>query len=151
MRYSGPELTAGYAFTEHTADVGLSARGPTPASAFAQAARGMFALILGQDPGAWRAVGPERSFTVTVEADGWEALLVAWLTELLFHFDAERFVPREIEFQCCTPACCSAFLRGVDLTNPEDARGVAVKAVTYHQLAVEAGAEGTSLHVVFDI
>jgi hypothetical protein len=61
---------AGYAFTEHAADAGISAHGATPAVAFVQAARGMFALILGDDPHKHPPAGRGRSFSVTVEATG---------------------------------------------------------------------------------
>ncbi len=151
MPYLQPGLTTGYEFTEHTADVGLSARGATPAAAFVQAARGMFALILGEDPQQRPPAGRARAFTVTVEANGWEELLVAWLSELLFHFDAGGFVPREIAMERCTSACCSAYLNGIELEHSEEAAGVAVKAITYHQLAVDVRPNGASLHVVFDI
>ena len=37
----------GFAFLEHTADVGVKAWGPDPGAAFAAATRGMYAIILG--------------------------------------------------------------------------------------------------------
>lgn len=142
---------AGYSIVEHTADVGIFAWGPDPKRAFAEATWGMFAIALGQDPQDWHGSGQPQTLDVEVEGQTWDELLVNWLAELVFHFDVNGFIPREINFKECAPPRCSARLEGVSLGDPEEAGGVGIKAVTYHQLAVRVSAEKTELQVIFDI
>lgn len=146
----GRVMDAGYRLLEHTADVGLTVWAPDPARAFVQAARGMFAIILGGEPEHVGAGLPaERELEIT--GRDWPQLLVNWLAELLFHFEVETFVPQQVTMRACAPPRCAARIKGIRLTGPESARGVGVKAVTYHQLAVDVRPERTDLRVVFDI
>ena len=145
------EPAAGYALLDHTADVGVRAWGPDPAAAFAQAARGLFAIILDADPAVWHGAGEPATREVSAEGSSWQALLVNWLAELLYLFEVERLVPREIATQRCEPPRVAATLRGTVLARMDEAAGTAVKAVTYHQLAVEIAPEHTELRVILDI
>ncbi len=142
---------SGYEILEHTADIGVTAWGPTPSEAFAAAARGMFAIILGCDPLEWHGHG--RPSAIEVEATGadWPALLVNWLSELLFHFEVDSFVPLGYEFSACMPPRCHARVTGRILERLDDVGGVGIKAVTYHQIAVQVGETRTDVRVIFDI
>lgn len=142
---------AGYRIVEHTADVGIVAWGPDPRRAFTEATWGMFAIVLGQDPQGWHGSGRPHALDIKVEGQTWDELLVNWLAELVFYFDVDGFVPHQINFEECAPPRCSAHLEGITLDNPEQAGGVGIKAVTYHQLAVQVGDDRTELQVIFDI
>jgi|SRR5579875_953904 len=144
-------MAGGYRLLDHTADIALAAWDATPAGAFTQAALGMFAIILGTDPAAWQGRGESAGLDVAVQGRSWESLLVAWLEELLYHFDAEGFVAQEAAIDTCAPPELHARVRGRYLADPSEAGGVMVKAVTYHDLRVELGADETRIHVVFDI
>ena len=144
-------MEAGYRLLEHTADVGVSAWGPDPGRAFAEAARGMFAVILGEDPATWAGSGRGVALEVVAHGDDWPALLVNWLAELLFHFEVENLVPQRIAVSTCAPPRCAARVEGVYADDPSQLGGVAIKAVTYHQLAVTVTSSRTDLRVFFDI
>jgi SHS2 domain-containing protein len=144
-------VEAGYQVLEHTADVGVSAWGPDPARAFAEAARGMFAVILGEDPAGWSGAGRTITLDVTVDGEDWPALLVNWLAELLFRFEVEGVVPQRIAVSVCAPPRCAAHIEGIAVDDPSQLGGVAVKAVTYHQLMVEIAPARTQVRVFFDI
>ncbi len=144
-------MNAGYELFDHPADIGIRARGPNPASAFAEVAFGMFAVVLGEDPREWQGEGEAAALDVAVGGEDWSELLVNWLAELLFQFDVEAFVPQAIAMRCCEPPTCEARLEGRRLANPEEAGGVAVKAITYHQLQAMVGKRGTTLQVIVDI
>lgn len=150
-----PEITrtqeSGYEILEHTADIGVTAWGPTPADAFAAAARGMFAIMLGYDPQEWRGNGRPATIEVEVTGEDWPALLVNWLSELLFHFEVDWFVPLSYEFHECAPPRCQARVTGRNLERLDDVSGVGIKAVTYHQIAVQVGETRTDVRVIFDI
>jgi protein archease len=127
-------VDAGYTFLEHTADAGVIAWGPEPCEAFAQAARGMLAIMLGSDPTAIQAAGRRTALEVTTTGHSWDDLLVNWLAELLFHFEVDRFIPQQIGFAACAPPECAATVEGICINDPAPIAGVGIKAVTYHQL-----------------
>lgn len=144
-------VNAGYELFDHPADIGIRARGPNPAAAFAEAAFGMFCVVLGEDPRIWQAAGEPASIAVAVAGQTWSELLVNWLAELLFQFEVEGFVPLAVAFERCEPPGCAARLDGLRPANPESVDGVAVKAITYHRLDVNVTPEGTTLQVIVDI
>ena len=140
---------SGYALLEHTADVGVTAWGPEPGAAFAAAARGMYAIMLGGEPS--DRPGPKTERTVTVTGDSWHDLLVNWLAEFLFLISVEDVVAQEYEFASCAPPHCSAKVTGILLEDSEMSGICEIKAVTYHQLKVEIKPNHTHVQVVFDI
>ena len=142
---------AGYEQLEHTADVGLRAWGMSPAEAFEQAARGMFAIILGVDPEDWEDGRAKELLQLEVSGEDWVELLVNWLVELLFHYDAESLVPMKIAVRECAPPRCVAEVQGSSDAAGNDVGGVGVKAVTYHEIKVDVGEHRTELQVIFDI
>ncbi len=79
-------------------DAGLRAYGQTLQELFVNAAMGMYSLIT--DP---EAIREERDITVDIESLSLEGLLVAWLNELIFHFDAYGFIGRRIVITEITP------------------------------------------------
>jgi SHS2 domain-containing protein len=147
----GGKMERGYRIFDHTADVGLEAWGATPAEAFAEAARGMFTIILGVDPRVWRHAGSASPLAVEVSGAAWEELLVNWLAELLFLFEVDGVVPITISVTHCEPPACAAEVEGVSMSERDELRGVGVKAVTYHELRVAVDAERTGVRVIFDI
>lgn len=146
-----PRQVSGYQLLEHTADVGLTAWGPDPAGAFTEAVWGMFAVILGEDPACWSGAGRATMVEVAVTGADWPALLVNWLAEFLFRFEVEAFVPRRLDSHVCAPPRCEAHVEGIRVDDPDQLGGVAIKAVTYHQLAVDVAPARTELRVYFDI
>ena len=141
----------GYSLLDHTADVGVEAWGATPTEAFVAAARGLFAVMLDRNPDDWQGEGAATSIDIDCEARSWPGLLVAWLSELLYRFDAEAFLPRAYELADCAPPRLTATLHGLTLNDPAQAAGTAVKAVTYHHLRVDVGNEETRINVILDI
>jgi len=131
---------------EHTADIGILARGPTLAQVFQNAALGMFSLMINPSRVVERVERP-----VEVEARDLEGLLVAWLSELLYIFEVEgtvfcRFLVEEIE-----PRGLRAKAYGESFDPARHEPHLAVKAVTRHQLSVREGEDGWEAHVILDI
>ncbi len=139
----------GFAFVEHTADIGVRAWGPTPAAAFAATARGMYVITLGKEPAETTGRTIER--TVSVSGETWPDLLVNWLAELLFQFSVEGVVAFEYEFSACAPPRCSASVTGIAIEDEDQVAGGEIKAVTYHNLKIDVQPECTTAQVIFDI
>src|SRR5437588_8843539 len=76
---------------DHTADVGIRVRAASPSSAFIAAAEAMFDIMVDRSN-----VQEREEWTVGVDAEGWDELLVAWLEELLYRWEIEYMVPARI-------------------------------------------------------
>ena len=138
-----------FAITEHTADVGLVAWGPTPAASFVAAAQGMFAIGLGTYRFNWQAGGEIGEKDVHVHAAEWPQLLVEWLVELLGLFEVAGFPPQAFDVLECQSTSFAARMQGVRVSGPSAT--MAIKAVTYHELAVDVRRDRTEIRVIFDI
>jgi SHS2 domain-containing protein len=69
---------------------------------------------------------------ITIDAPDPDALFVDWLSEILFLFDARRFVPRDVRVTI-DGNHLRASVDGVSASSFEQT-GPAVKAITYHGL-----------------
>ena len=131
---------------DHTADLGISATGDDFAEALSWAAIAMFSIITNLD-----SVAALDSSDLTVKSDSPEALVVDWLNELLYRFEAEGFLPKEFSV--------SVDENGVELraqcvgeSVDQDRHRIwpGVKAATYHGLEVSHNGEW-QIKVVLDI
>ncbi|HXF56651.1 MAG TPA: archease [Actinomycetota bacterium] len=133
---------------EHTADVGLRARGRTLGEVFANAALGL-AEILGR-----RVEGSADGSRVAVRVSSTdlEALLVDWLNEVLFELERREAClagARVREVRAGEAPAVEGEL--LVLECPEAPEGTEVKAATYHQLSVRAEEGGYRATVYFDV
>jgi SHS2 domain-containing protein len=140
-----PAAAAGFEVFDHTADVGVRAWGSDLPAAFAQAARGLFSLLVPLD-----AVRAATTRVVAVAAGDPESLLVAWLDELLFVFETEGLVFSRFDVALPTLTTLAATAHGERFDPDRHRGGVVVKAATYHQIAVEAGPPAR-VQVILDI
>jgi SHS2 domain-containing protein len=96
-------------------------------------------------------VRPRREVSLTAEAGDREALLVAWLNELLYLYEAHGFVAADCAVRVDTEYALSAVVRGED-ANPDRHVPIGhVKAATYHLLRVAPGARGWEVQAVVDV
>ncbi len=132
-----------YEFLEHTADVGIRARGKDAGELFANAAAGMFSLITDLD--AVRVVG---EYTVRVEAKDLKALLFDFLSELLYIHETQKLLLCEFEVSV-RDTTVEARVRGEPIDRARHPLHLHVKAVTYHGMVVDP--EKGEARVIFDI
>jgi len=131
---------------EHTADVGFEAFGSTREEVFANAARALMNIIVDLD-----SVDPSAAVPVQAEGSGPSDLLVNWLSEVLYLYDADGWVFRSFEVRSLTDRSISAIARGEQFDPARHQANLLVKAVTYHQLALEKTANGWRAQVYVDI
>ncbi len=136
----------GHATFDHTADIGLEAWGPSFGEALAQAGLGLQAILL--HGGGVRA--PDTR-TFRVAADDADALVVAWLSELLYALDAHGWLSASFEVSVCEGFRLSATARGETLDDARHVLGVGVKAVSYHELAVRCEPDAVRIRVIVDV
>jgi len=127
---------------DHTADIGIRVWGQDLAELFANAAYGMFSLMLDVE-----CLPQTLSRAVEVESPDVETLLVDWLSELNYRRELTGEVYNRFDFQEVLPTRLKATVAG---TNGVQPRRV-VKAVTFHDLAVKETPEGYEAAIVFDV
>ncbi|MBI4300948.1 MAG: archease [Chloroflexi bacterium] len=138
-------MASGFEITDHTADIGLRAWGKDVRDAFVQAATGLFSIICDLDE-----VQERESREVSVSAEEREDLLVDWLSEMLYLFDAELLLLRRFDIKSLQDGKLTATVYGETAEPGRHHIKLGVKAVTYHQLRVEER-DGCQVEVIFDI
>jgi SHS2 domain-containing protein len=131
---------------DHTADVGIAAYGADLKEAFANAARGMFSLMVDLD-----SVGDAVRRAVAVRADNREDLLVAWLNELIYLCEVEDVLFSRFEVSELTERKLGAMCCGERIDPARHQMKTGVKAATYHKVRIEEGKGGCRVQVLFDI
>ncbi len=131
---------------EHEADVGLIVRGRDGAELFANAGLALFDLVCELE-----RVEERDRYPLAGDADNVEALLVAWLNELVYLFEGEGVVCRRFAF----PSWGETRFRAEAFGEPADperhgARDL-VKAATYHGLSVARLPDGYEARVILDV
>lgn len=132
---------AGFREIEHTADWELQVWAPEFAGLLEQAALGMLALS-----GTRLAQAPRIQRNLDLHADDAESLLVSFLSELNYIAGVENIAFDRYRL----------ILNGFDLHGEMDGAPVAsidkeIKAVTYHNLALQQFADGLRVNIVFDV
>jgi len=155
------EQSSGFQELHHTADWEIEAWAPDLPRLFEQAAVGMYALS-----GTYLYLEPRITRTIEITAQDAESLLVKFLAELLFMgeqyglaFDvfelnihdpvspSETGVRTVSPSETGVPSHLRAKLHGAPMTE----QGKEIKAVTYHNLAIQPGPRGLEVRIVFDV
>ncbi len=136
----------GYEFFEHTADVGLRAYGATLPELFVHAAQGLIELLVERSPVAAKETRP-----VALAASSVDALLRVWLTELLFWFSADRFLPAAYRLETVTDTEVHGTISGEQFDPSRHAQGTEVKGLTYHEFRIQRTGHGWEASMIFDV
>ena len=129
-----------YRTFEHTAHIGIEVEAPDLDQAFTEAAYGLTEVITGGRLGDTGKA--PRDHVLELSAPDLETLLVRWLSELLYRFDAEDFLVGATSIEVRTEGGrwrLSGKLAGEAYDPQRHVYGSEVKAITYHGLAVERG------------
>ncbi|MDP3261319.1 MAG: archease [Thermodesulfovibrionales bacterium] len=131
-------------------DVGIRAFGKSIEEVFKNSAIGMYSLITDLE-----GVKADKNISISVESNSLEGLLVSWLNELIFHFDAYNFIGKGIDIQSLTPNTQSpslkAIISGEGFDTERHERKLLIKAATYHRLKVEKTRDIWEADIIFDI
>jgi SHS2 domain-containing protein len=144
-----------YEIFEHTADMGIRVRADSLDELFADAARGLFSVMVENID----AVQPVEETAFQLHGDDIEELLHDWLAELLFTFHARRIVLTEFHVrldhsdrrQESPPTILTATARGEPIDPSRHEIDAEVKAITWCGLKVEHRPDGWLAEVIVDI
>src|SRR6266571_2736757 len=121
-----------YEVFDHTADIGLHAFGATLPELFIHAAQGMESLMVAPEQ-----VQVSVSREIVVEGHDVVSLLIAWLNELIFLFDTEYLLFRDFKIDSLTGTALAGRASGEPYDAQRHELSSAIKAVTWHEAAVE--------------
>jgi SHS2 domain-containing protein len=138
--------SAPFEILDHTADVGIVARGRTLAEAFAHAAEGMFSVMADL-----AGVRELEQRTISVTGHDWPGLLVAWLSELLYHLDVDGLLFKRFEVEELRPYALRAVAHGERIDRERHELGAGVKGISRHMLEVVEEPAGWRVQVLLDI
>jgi len=130
---------------DHTADVGIIAYGTDMSQAFVNAARALFSLITELDD-VEEILYRDMELTASDE----ESLLVEWLNELIYLFDAEGIIFKRFDINELDSTHLRARSYGEKVNSSKHQLKTGVKAATYHMLKVDKD-NGCKVQVLFDI
>jgi len=133
----------GYRILEHTADTGFEVRGSSKEELFEAAARAFFHML-------WQIGTDRHSRSETIEVTGGdlEELMVNFLEEFLYRYDAKGLVCTRIKVLSITGTMIRAKAWMQDFDGDTDRELLGVKAVTYHQLYI-GRKDGTWMAQIF--
>jgi len=138
-------MTKEFEILDHTADVGIIAYGTDLKQAFANAAKGLFSLITGLGD-----VDEALHRDIELTAADEESLLVDWLNELVYYFDAEGILFKRFDITELNNRHLKARGYGEKADSAKHELKMGVKAATYHMLKIEKN-NGYRVQVLFDI
>jgi SHS2 domain-containing protein len=133
----------GYTILEHEADVGIESYGRDLAELFTNTARALFSLITDLV-----TVGSTETRSVTI--DNGDELLVAFLNELLYLWDTERFIPGKYSLMV-EEGKLEAEMTGEILDPDKHNIHREVKAATYHKFSIRQKGDKLEATVYLDI
>ena len=135
-----------YEIVDHTADVGVVATGKTLSDALASLAAGMFSVVADL-----QTVETTESITVSLASSDRGTLVVDWLNELLFRYDAHGFLPGRFDVRVGPEeTSLEATCWGEPVEPTRHTLLTDVKAATYHGLEVGHDSEWR-IKVVLDV
>ncbi len=136
----------GYKILEHPSDLGIEATGSSPAEAYCFAAEGLMSVILDT-----HSADKKQAREIIITAEDREQLLVKWLSEILYLYDGEHFVPKDFEIHHLTDTSLRATMHGEAFDEEKHKTLLDVKAITYHQLSIDEQKDKTTVRVFLDI
>lgn len=136
-----------FTILDHTADIGLEAYGSNLEEAFIHAAEGMFSIL---SPAA--QIKYERSASFQIEAETVKELLIVWLNQLLYLYDAEKLLPGYFKIKKLDGNSLEAEITGETVDPNKHKIDTYIKAATYHETKIIQDKNGHfSLQVIFDV
>jgi SHS2 domain-containing protein len=132
-----------YKIIDHEADVGFEIYGKTLEDLYKNAVEALFSLIV--EPGERR---PEKGKRFDLTDD--QGLLIVFLNELLYLWDMEGFIPKDLSLKIERKKLTGTVIGGI--YNPSrDTIKREVKAVTYHNFFIEEKDDMLKATVIVDV
>ncbi len=136
----------GFEIIDHTADVGVIAYGADLKQLFTNAALALFSLVTEPE-----SIRQELQRDVKIISEDKDSLLVEWLNELIYLFDAEHILFSRFDIERLTNDYLEATCYGENVDPSRHKIKTGVKAATYHMLKIDKDSDGYKVQVILDI
>lgn len=136
----------GFEIIDHTADVGVIAYGADLKQLFSNAALALFSLVTEPE-----SIRQELQRDVKIISEDKDSLLVEWLNELIYLFDAEHILFSRFDIERLTNDGLKASCYGENVDPLRHKIRIGVKAATYHMLKIDKDGNGYRVQIIFDI
>lgn len=131
---------------DHTADVGIIAYGADVKELFSNAALALFSLITEPE-----SVEEKLHLDLEVSSEDIDSLLVEWLNELIYLFDAKHILFSRFDIESLTHNQLKATCYGESFDPMKHKIKIGVKAATYHMLKIDKNGDGCKAQIILDI
>ncbi len=139
-------MGSNFSFIDHTGDLGIRVWGESPQVLFLHAAEAFFHIITDR-----RRIRKRDSRRISLRADGLEELLVTWLNEFVFLFDAEGLLFTHFQILSLDEHRIEAIARGEVYEEGRHPIKTTIKGATYHQLRIYQQGGMWEAQVIFDL
>jgi protein archease len=139
-------MKRGFEIVDHTADVGIIAYGKDIEELFCNAALALFSLITEPE-----SIQEKSHLDLKVSSDERDSLLVEWLNELIYFFDAKHILFNRFDIESLTQNELRATCHGEDFDPMKHKIKRGIKAATYHMLRLDKNNDGYKAQVILDI
>ena len=131
---------------DHTADKGIIAYGTDIEELFSNAALALFSLITELE-----SVEEKLHLDLEVSSADRDSLLVEWLNELIYFFDAKHILFNRFDIESLTHNQLKATCHGEGFDPMKHKIKMGVKAATYHMLKLDKSGDGCKAQIILDI
>ncbi|MBW1824856.1 MAG: archease [Deltaproteobacteria bacterium] len=131
---------------DHTGDMGIIVYGEDLKELFFNASRAFFSLITNLN-----RIRSTVDHTIVLKGENLDELMVSWLGELLYLFDAKGMLFRKFDIEEVNKYGLKATVRGEPFQPERHVFKRGIKAVTYHQVKVEKKGGKWEGRIIFDL
>jgi len=131
---------------DHTADIGVIVYGTDVKELFSNAALALFSLITDVE-----SIEEKLQHDLKISSEDRDNLLVEWLNELIYLFDAEHILFNKFEIKSLSHNQLKAICYGESFDPLRHKIKTGVKAATYHLLKVDKDNGGYKAQIIFDV
>jgi len=140
------EQELNYTVLDHTADLGMVVRAKTLEGLFEAAALSMIHIMLKVEKISSPIISP-----LSIEGQDLPDLMVRWLGEILYLFEAERLIIVDANVQNLSKHGLEATVFAIPFQPQVHEVFCEIKAVTYHQVEVKKNNSHWETRVIFDL
>ena len=131
---------------DHPADIGIEVEGNSLDELFVNAASGTTSLMIDLSE-----ISTKIKKGINLKGRNIEELFTNWLDEIIYLFDTEGFLAKNIVIETLHTTSLQATLEGEKYDSTKHEIKLYLKAVTYHQLEIKQTKEGWEAKVFFDV
>lgn len=135
-----------FTLLDHTADLGIIARGRNLRTLFEVAAKSMMYIMVKGKP-----ADTTKTFNLSVEGYDLADLMVRWLGEILYLFEGEHELVTGVEITSVSQSHLDATLETVSFDTNLHEILCEIKAVTFHQIQVVKKDDHWETRIIFDL